>query len=96
MWYLIQDQTVVHKSETKLRAYIGDYVVSDEDWPVGSSYIDGTFGESVKTYVEELAELNAWKDQQENDLANKMAKVHMRNGAGEGSTIEAMRCRQVG
>lgn len=44
-----------------------------------------------KTYAQELAELNEWKDTQEENLANKMAKVHMRNGVAEAPTIEAMR-----
>ena len=44
-----------------------------------------------KTYAQELAKLNEWKDSQEDALASKMSKVHMRNGVAEAPTIEAMR-----
>jgi hypothetical protein len=54
-------------------------------------WVDGEQTLIQRTYSQELAELNAWKDAQEDALASKMSKVHMRNGVAEVPTIEAMR-----
>jgi hypothetical protein len=90
MFYVLVESVVVGVSKNKPNtSHL--LIESEENWPIGSSYINGVFGEPIKTYAQELAELNADKEAKEDDLAKKMSKIRMRNGAAEEPTVTAMR-----
>lgn len=93
MNYLIQNDTVVHKSEKRLRSFIGNYIESEEDWAIGSSYIDGVFGEPVKTFDEELSALNDDYQSKLTPLVAEASLAAARNIDNQSSKLVAARAK---
>jgi hypothetical protein len=97
MNYFIRNEKVVFLNDLQIAAGKSEGLTQLTDEQIErhkTGLYEWVGGEQVliqKTYAQELAELNEWKDTQEENLANKMAKVHMRNGVAEAPTIEAMR-----
>jgi hypothetical protein len=92
-YYKIENQTVVGKYNAKPRA---EHVESQEDWSLGSSYIDGVFGEPVKTKAEQLVELRKKYSDDLDSNALKIANAIADDGVDEEANKLALQTARAG
>lgn len=89
-YYIIRDNVIVGKTTKKP---LSNHIESEEDWPLGSSYIDGVFGEAVKSYDEALAELDAEYKQKFDAYSAEYGVAIFRDGLTESAKVTAARTK---